>query len=221
MTQQLLYVPLRDGYQVQCSYPVISIALDGGPSRKRLDYLYAPHTVELNWLLKTPAEYSRFMGFFRTTLDQGTQAFLVDLIVDTGTEVPHRCHCLGGLPKLTQQKGHAFYVSATLEVEANPTFTGQILFDQTGSNAGTVQFSGMADVITTGDFIRILDSAAVHSDGDINLNFDGLYEVDSTSGSSILHLVDVDSVSSSWAVLEGLTPSGISDVIATVVRVPT
>lgn len=189
------FPPVRDGYAVEVSYPSINIALEGGPSRRRRDYLHAPHTVELTWLLTSAKQYTQFMGFFRSTIKFGTEFFLLDLITDMGVVLPHRCRCLGNLPKLTQQRGSAYWTSATLEVEPNLAFTGACRFFQ--SNVDPNGFISISDTgaytivndfpIEVGELVYIIDSEGIHETGPTPLNLDGFYEVTNltTSGISI------------------------------------
>jgi hypothetical protein len=226
MTLKLDYEPLRDGYTFEASYPVIEAQLDGGITRKRQDVLWMPHMVTVNWLLDR-IDYTRFMGFFRTTLKNATNAFLLDLVADVGIPTTHKCRTRGGMPKLTGQRGNAFYVSATLEVQVNPTYTGLILYQEPGSIIFTTDFPSLVGPIIEGDTVRIIDSSGTHPTGPTSLNLDGIYTVDSTVGFSVLQLASPSSVNSGWTTLAGLgAPGEYGDethgsVYSTVTRVPT
>jgi hypothetical protein len=221
------FTPVRDGYTFQPSYPVLETNIGGGLSRKRQGILYAPHIVNVNWVL-TSTQYTQFMGFFRTTLQNATQAFLTELVTDIALPTLHKCRTLGGMPKLTQQKGLAFFVACTLEVEVNPTYTGYINYDAT---PGFISYTDavnptLVGPIRTGDFVRVVDSSGLHPDGDVAINVDGVYEVTSTTGDSILNLTSPELVNSDWTVIAGLSPSNygsefVGAVTSTVTRVPT
>lgn len=226
MTLTLDYEPVRDGYTFEPSYPVIESSLDGGLSEKRQDVLYVPHIVTLNWILEG-SDYTKFMGFFRTTLKNATQAFLVDLVADIGTPTTHRCRTRGGMPKLMQQRGQAFYVAATLEVQVNPTYTGLITYQEPGNIIFSVTNPSLVGPIVAGDTVRIIDSAGTHPTGPTDLDLDGVYTVSATVGTSVLQLSSPSSVNSDWTVLAGLAATAQygdasnGNVMSTVTRVPT
>jgi hypothetical protein len=229
MTETLSFTPIRDGYQLTPSYPVIEVALEAGESRKRLSHLGAPHSVTVNWILTTPQEYAAFMGFFEDAIAFGTESFLMELITNTGVPVLHRCRTAGGMPKLTQQRGHAYYTSCTLEVQKNPTFTGRLLYAT--NTPFFVQLIGSGSnqnrPIFVGDSIQIIGASGLHIDGNTPVNFDGIYEVDSLGGNTIINLVDAETISTSWTTIGTLTPDDwgsaqqVTPVYSTVVRLPT
>lgn len=173
MTAQISFTPIRDGYSVVPTYPTREAILEGGKTRKYSDALYLPHEVTVNWKLGNPTDYTNFMGFFRTTLLETTEYFLMDLVTDIGALVPHRCRTKGGMPRLTQVNGNCFYVSATLEVEVNPTYTGLILY----SDPGLVTFSHitprLVGPIQPGDTVQILNSSGTHPGSVPDWTFDG------------------------------------------------
>lgn len=225
MTQTLSYQPIRDGYTFEPSYPVIEAQLDGGLSKKRQDVLYVPHIATLNWQLRG-SDYTKFMGFFRTTLKNATQPFLLDLLADVGVTTTHKCRTRGGMPKLTSQRGQAFYVSCTVEVEVNPTYTGYITYQEPGNIIFATDFPYLVGPISEGDTIRVIDSAGTHPTGSTALNLDGVYTVSSTVGNNVLNLSSPASVNTGWTTLATLgAPGEYGDethgsVISTITRVP-
>lgn len=226
MTLSLAYEPIRDGYTFEPSYPVIEAHLDGGLSEKRQDVLYIPHIVTVNWIL-TGSDYTKFMGFFRTTLKNATQPFLLDLVADIGVPTTHKCRTRGGMPKLMQQRGQAFYVAATLEVQVNPTYTGYINYVEPDLISFSTTNPSLVGPIVAGDTVRIIDSVGTHPPGPTDIDLDGVYIVASTVGLSVLHLDSPASVNSDWAVLAGLAATAEyggeanGAVMSTVTRVPT
>jgi hypothetical protein len=220
----LEYEPVRDGYTVQPSYPVVETQLKGGLTTKRLEYLYLPHIVTLNWVLTTPQDYTRFMGFFRTSLNGGNDQFLMDLLTDIMVPTTHICRLKGPLPQLTRKKGSSFYVSATFEVVPNPTYSGYILYQEPGNIVFT-STPFLVGPIVTGDFVQIINSEGTNESG-VPLNLDGVYEVDSTTGSNTLTLVSPESVNADWTSLAALgAPGEYGDethgaVFSTVTKVP-
>jgi hypothetical protein len=221
MTDTLVYQPVRDGYQVSLAYPVVEVKLSAGPSRRRREHLFATHTVDLTWLLTSPDDYTAFNRFFRQTLDHGTEAFLVELLTDIGVTMPHMCRTMGNLPKLTQQKGLAYWMSATVEVETNPSYGVEAIFNtNTGDQIALPNLNGRLGPLQPGDIVRVMGSDSVEDT--LPLNFDGIYTVDSFTAPSTITLDDAPSVSADWTVLNGtVAGSTTSTGITTVIKLPT
>lgn len=151
MTSTLSFTPIQTTYSTEEMPGMIVIPLEGGGSRKRQDILLPGHIVNCQWLLKA-TEYTEFMGFFISELRYGRDDFLMDLITDIGIPTTHLCRTLAGIPKLTQQKGDAYWVSCTLQCDKNPTFTSEIIYS-IGEGASWV-FDGVDDNILVGDFLH-------------------------------------------------------------------
>lgn len=226
MALTLPYTPIRDGYSVIPSYPVREALFDGAATRKALDALFIAHEIEVSWKLVNPQQYTNFMGFFRTSLKEATEFFLMDLVADIGALVPHRCRTKGGMPKLTQVNGHCFYVSATLEVEVNPTYTGLLLYQEPNLvifNTTSPMFVGP---LQPGDTVQVFNSSGTHPTGPIDLDLDGIYEIDVIDGNDQIELVTPASVNSGWTILATLGAPGqygtesFGNVISTLTRHP-
>lgn len=220
------FVALRDGYTFDPGYATIEAQLEGGLTRKRQEAaLYPVHTINVNWVL-SPEQYTRFMGFFRTDLQEGTHAFLMDLVTTVAMLLPHKCRTKGGLPKLTQKKGLNFSVAATLEVEQNPTYSGLIAYTEPDQIIFPVADPYLAGPIKDGDTLRIIDSSGTHTSGTF-LNMDGVYQCDGNSGFNIITLASPWLVNSAWTILATLGAPGIygdesnGNIRSTVVRIPT
>jgi hypothetical protein len=164
MAETLTFTPVRDSYSVTPTYPIRETILEGAATRKFTEPLYLPHEVSVSWKLN-PLQYTNFMGFFRTTLLDSTEYFLMDLVTDIGALVPHRCRTKSGLPRLTQANGSCFYVSATLEVEVNPTYTGLILYEEPNIIRFTHTSPMLVGPIQPGDTIEIFNSTGEHPEG--------------------------------------------------------
>lgn len=220
------FVALRDGYTFEPGYATIEDQLEGGLTHKRQDAtLYPVHNINVNWVL-SPEQYTRFMGFFRTDLQEGTHAFLMDLVTNVALMIPHKCRTRNGLPKLTQKRGLNFAVSATLEVEQNPSYTGLIAYVEPDQIVFPVANPYFAGPLRDGDTIRIIDSSGTHTSGTF-LNMDGVYECDGNSGFDTITLSSPASVNSAWTTLATLGAPGIygdesnGNVRSTVIRIPT
>lgn len=226
MTATLSYTPIRNGYTLEPSYPVIEVKLDGGKSRKRQDVLYTPHSATVNWIL-TASEYTQFQGFFRTTLKNATRDFLLDIVSDIGVPTTHKCRTNGAIPKLTGQSGDAFYVGCTIEVDVNPTFTGLIRYVEPGRVVFETDFPFLVGPFLAGDSVRILYTEGVHPTGSTPLNLDGVYVISSTTDEDTLTLTSPASVNSDWTTLFGLAGTAEygdethGNVVSTITRVPT
>lgn len=226
MTVELTFQPIRDGYSVIPTYPIREALFEGGATRKGADPLYLPHEVSVSWKLVSPLQYTNFMGFFRTTLLEATEYFLMDMVTDIGDLVPHRCRTKGGMPKLDQVNGSCFYVSTTLEVEVNPTYTGLILYQEPNLIIFSHTSPRLVGPLQLGDTIQVFNSAGTHPTGPTDLNLDGIYEIDAVSGNNQIELVSPASVNADWTTLAGLGAPGqygtasFGNVISTLTRIP-
>ncbi len=220
MTIALGYSPVSDSYSFTPAYNVIEVKLDGGRSRKRVDILGGSHTINPMWILRA-SEYTKLMGFFRDEAAQGTSPFLVDLVSDVGIVMPHVCRCVGGLPRLTRQRGDAYWVEATLEVDPTPTYTGTAIF----TNAGTPLVAitnpwgspTLFGPIEVGDDIMIVDGIC-EDVGDLS----GTYEVTDGGGNS-LEIAGAAAVNPLWTALQALggAPPQRTGEMVTVVKIMT
>lgn len=218
-TPTLTYAPVRDGYQFTPGYGIIETKLDGGQSRRRLDVAAFSHNIQANWVLRS-IEYTDFMGFFRSTLKQGTLDFLVNLVSDIGTLTLHRARCVGGLPHLTQNQGDGYSVAAVLEVDQNPTFTGIIDYTYIDPNFERILVGAFTPPplagFLSGDQIQIVN--AIPSPSNPAFNFDGVYTVTSKPASGTLEMSGARFQNSAWNVIHNAPFTNIS---STVTRVPT
>lgn len=149
MTLRLDYLPIQTNYSSDVLEGVNrETLLDGGLSRKRSDIVIPWHVVQCTWLVPR-AEYDVFMGFFRTTLKNASQPFLLDLITDIGIPTTHVCRTIGGEPKLVRQSGEGYWVQATLQAKANPTVTSYASVIEVFKNW---YFDGVNDNALVGDF---------------------------------------------------------------------
>lgn len=216
MTAQLIYPPVRDGYSFTPGQGNIVTKLRGGAARIRKDILEPSHTIQANWVLKE-TEYTEFMGFFHSTLQEASLPFLVDLVSDLSIPTPHKCRCVeGGRPRLTANRGNAFYVSALLEVENNATYTGEMEL--------TIGLPGFPGRVDTSPHIlsqyQVTDLYLLHRVSDGILTFDGLYTCTGKPTANIVQDANAHLVNAAWSTLN--SGAGITTVaIGTITRVPT
>lgn len=163
MTLTLSYTPIQTGYSSEEIPGTIYIPLEGGTGRRRQDILLNGHIVNCQWLLKDKEEYTRFMGFFITDLRYGVDDFLLDLYTDIGVPTTHKCRTIGGLPRLTQQKGDAYWATCQIECDKNPTFTDTIVYTTSAGDGIAWIFDGINDNISFGDVLDkdITDSFSI------------------------------------------------------------
>lgn len=109
--------PESSGYMVEdAAADVIAIKLDGGASRYRRDRIGSNSKVSVRWTFD-PDEYRYFRAFYRFLTENGAKPFRIDLVLDTQFPEEHVAHFVPGTVRLQEQRGHAYFVSAELEVE--------------------------------------------------------------------------------------------------------
>jgi hypothetical protein len=113
---KLHLTPENNSYSVERHPETISARVGGGPSRYRRDILGNVFDVEVSFILDAE-EYDYLMAFYRTATIHGSIPFEIDLITDSSGISEKTAYFAGGQPpKLTGQRGLAYYVSAQLEV---------------------------------------------------------------------------------------------------------
>lgn len=95
-----------------------------------------------------------------------------------------------------------------------------------GASSGFhITYPNVAMDYLPGDFIRVIDSKGVHPTSDVDLNLDGIYEVDATNGFNNIRLVNPELTNTDWyklyAINEEYGGVGNGDVTSTVTKVPT
>jgi hypothetical protein len=220
MTAALIYPPERGGYSYSPGEGYIATKLKGGHTRIKKDVLEPSHIIQANWVLKE-TEYTEFMGFFHSTLQDASLPFLCELLGDLSILTTHKCRCIGGRPRLTANRGNAFYVAATLEVENNATYTGDIEFGPCFVASPTrIRTPGhVLSAYQVPDLFRV--HRAIPDPAVPTFHFDGIYVVDAKSSS-----VGIDSTNGhlvrpvEWATVDG-GGTIITIPNATITRVPT
>lgn len=207
------------GYTSDMSYGVIETQLDGGAVRKRKDVIGSPHRVTATWIIPGPDNYNFFMHIFRQELQDATLPFLAELVTDSSLPIKHKCRTLGGMPKLSQQRGHAYWVTAVLEVEPVPTVMG--LVADAGSNTITgFPFFGAQDWVgkfQAAEDVTVLGLRFTHSTlGAISL--DGTYTIASV-GSNFVVLDTPGADNATWTTLAAATPDNGSATLGIMYKV--
>lgn len=139
-------------YSVKEGNDAISVTLDGGLPRQRLDILGSSKTIECQWILNR-AEYAYIKAFYKEFATLSGTAFLIDLIIDDSAIEEHTVFFVPSSLKLSRQEGHAYTVKATLEAKPiirTATYDNTLvaLFDSYGSNYDT-KFITVASLFST------------------------------------------------------------------------
>lgn len=139
-------------YTVTEGKDAISVTLDGGLPRQRLDVLGASKTVECQFSLDR-AEYAYIRAFYKEFANLSGSSFLIDLLIDDNQIEEHEVFFIPGTLKLTRQEGHLYVVKVTMEAKpiirtAGYDNTIVALFDEYGSNYDT-EFVIVASLLET------------------------------------------------------------------------
>ncbi len=193
-TPILLVDPVSDAYSFIPANEIVETKLDGGQSRRRRDFISSTHTVNAQWI--------------RENTKRGSLPFRANLVNDLNLLMPHVCVTTGGLPKLVQQRGNAFWVTCTLEVFPNPTASFSLFLQYISVeqfvNAGTAFYTGDLSDFPVGRSVLLTGTAATVAGTAINL--DGTYVMDSAPNAFTRTLINAHLTNSDWTVLNGLGP---------------
>jgi len=109
--------PDNNGYSFTDGEEVLSVALQGGASKYRLDILNANIRLNVQWTLDRN-QYNYIRAFYKSVLISGSLPFLLDLYVDNPFELTeHECYIIPKTFGLKSQKGLSFVVGCSLEVK--------------------------------------------------------------------------------------------------------
>jgi len=115
MTMKCPFSPAQAGYSAGFQDGVLSVVLDGGPPRARLDVQGAPMPVSATWVL-TGSEYDVFQGFLRVWARTGGSPVEMDLILDTSSLETYQVMFEPKSFRLVSKQGGVLTVSGTLLV---------------------------------------------------------------------------------------------------------
>jgi hypothetical protein len=116
---KLTIPPDKASYAVQDGQEALSVKLDGGASRFRLDILGATSTVNVQWSVG-PNAYLYLRAFYKSISKSASLPFLIDLILDQPGLTEHEAHFVVGSMRLASHRGLEYTVSAQLEVKPIP-----------------------------------------------------------------------------------------------------
>jgi hypothetical protein len=106
--------PDQDNFSLTDEADVLTVRLDGGASRYRLDKTGSTSRCTVQWTTDRDG-YTYLRGFYRT-VKNGALPFLIDLYYDESILTEHQAYFIPGSFKLARQYGYTFVVAAELEV---------------------------------------------------------------------------------------------------------
>lgn len=112
--KKLSLIPDQENYSIQDGVTAIYAKLEGGAGRLRKDYLHAPAIVTMQWTCDE-VEFDYLRTFYRTT-SEGTEPFLMDLILHGSDFTEHECRIVPKTFKTSSVKAKTYRVQAQLEV---------------------------------------------------------------------------------------------------------
>jgi hypothetical protein len=113
--QKFTIPPESESYSVKDGLSFVSVALEGGLSRRRADVINAASKARVRWSFDR-AEYDYFRAFFDTATMKGSLPFTLDLVVDKHYRQEYICAFVEDTLELSELSGHSYRVSAELEV---------------------------------------------------------------------------------------------------------
>lgn len=116
--KKLALAPDQDNYSIADGVTAIYTKLEGGAGRIRKDYLHAPSVVTVQWTCDK-AEFDYLRTFYRTT-SEGTEPFLMDLLLHGSDLTEHECRFVPKTFKTSAVKAQTYKVQAQLEVMPLP-----------------------------------------------------------------------------------------------------
>lgn len=118
--KKLNLVPDSASYSAVMKPTVLSVELGGGPARYRRDLLVTSYRVICQWILND-FEYQYLSAFIRNSIDGGSDAFHIDLILDGPEISQHEAHVIPGTYSLRSVQAGVYTVSAELDAVPNVT----------------------------------------------------------------------------------------------------
>jgi len=110
----LPFLPETTSYSTTPSSGIVTVKLDGGLSKSRLDVLGSSSIVSCSWLLTTE-EFSQLMAFYHVVGAKGSRVFIADLVI-YGTLQQVECRFVADSLRINSPSFSAVGVSAELEV---------------------------------------------------------------------------------------------------------
>jgi len=155
---KFIYPPEQANYSVTDGQETITVQLEGGESRSRIDILNSSSIVDASWLLG-PAAYEYWRAWYKSSEhgNKGANWFLLDLLLDEAYGLTeHEVKFVPGSVKLSRTAGYSYRMSAQLEVRPIIYPAGYydaiiMLYEEFGDDAaeeGEEYFNLLANLVT-------------------------------------------------------------------------
>lgn len=137
VVSKLAIPPEKASYSYNLNSGIVSVTLQGGKSKSRLDYVGNTSMVSCEWNLDDE-EFNYFMTFYHTVAGKGAREFTMDLILNNTALQNHVCKFVPDTLVLNSPSTKAFNVTAELEVAPIPNeqFDIDNLIDISYRNSG-------------------------------------------------------------------------------------
>lgn len=112
---KLQLIPEQATYSVDITSGVRRASIDGGVGRYRKDFEGTAKFVDVTFQLGE-TDYSYFMAFYTTVIEDGSLAFTVDLIIDDSILTEYTARIVPGSLTAPRATGFSFQVSCQMEV---------------------------------------------------------------------------------------------------------
>ncbi|RZS80657.1 hypothetical protein [Pigmentiphaga kullae] len=109
------YQPIQAGYGAVFQDGTISVPLEGGPPRTRLDVSGSAVQVSATWML-TEGQYTVFQGFLRVWARSGGSPIDIDLVLDTAQAETYQAMFEPKSFRLVSKQGGVFTMTGSLWV---------------------------------------------------------------------------------------------------------
>jgi hypothetical protein len=113
--QKFAIPPESESYSVKDGVSFVSVALEGGLSRRRADVINTASKAQVTWSFDRN-EYDYFRAFFDTATMKGSLPFILELVVDKHYRQEYVCAFIEDTLELSELSGHSYQVRAELEV---------------------------------------------------------------------------------------------------------
>ena len=114
--EKLIYAPEQASYVYNPANDVVSITVEGGPSRSRRRVKGSPAIINVTWRLNR-AEYQYLRAFYHSAGKEGASTFLIDLLLDQPYLEEFEAKFVPDTFEMSEPVGLSFLQSAQLEVK--------------------------------------------------------------------------------------------------------
>jgi hypothetical protein len=135
---KLLLLPEQDDYGTSGQSGILAVSYDGGPARRRRDFVNPATIVKCSWFL-TQSQYQYLKAFYNFAAGSGSKKFLIDLLYDEPILKEYTASFVENSFQITGIEGLNFHVEAEIEIVGNrdSDLDEMVLlyYDEKGDNA--------------------------------------------------------------------------------------